>query len=130
MHKLKQLSILIFTIILFSSCEKETYLVYYIDNQSSSVITVDGSDIIHSSDINQTINPNEKKDVATWSKRGKQTDYFEPTSIFGNDLVITNASDDTLTKDSKLLANWTADVDDQRAVASHEYVLVITDADF
>jgi hypothetical protein len=130
MHKLKQLSILIFTIILFSSCEKETYLVYYIDNQSSSVITVNGSDIIHSSDINQTINPNEKKDVATWSKRGKQTDYFEPTSIFGNDLVITNASDDTLTKDYKLLANWTADVDDQRAVASHEYVLVITDADF
>lgn len=127
---MKQLSILIFTIILFSSCEKETYLVYYIDNQSSSVITVDGSDIIHSSYINQIINPNEKKDVATWSKLGKQTDYFEPTSIFGNDLVITNASDDTLTKDYKLLANWTADVDDQRAVASHEYVLVITDADF
>lgn len=128
--KMKQLSILLFAIIFFSSCEKETYLDYYIDNQSSSFITVDGSDIIHSSDIDQIINPNEKKDVATWSKRGKQTDYFEPTSMFGNDLVITNASGDTLTKDYTLLSNWTADVDDQRAVASHEYVLVITDADF
>lgn len=127
---MKQVSILIFTLFILSSCEKETYLDYYIDNQSSSVITVDGSDIIHSSDIDQTINPNEKKDVATWSKRGKQTDYFEPTSIFGNNLVITNASGDTLTKDYKLLSNWITKVDEKRAVASHEYILVITDADF
>ena len=127
---MKQVSILFLAIILLSSCEKETYLDYYIDNQSSSVIAVDGSNIIHSTDIDQTINPNEKKDVATWSKRGKQTDYFEPTAMFGNDLIITNALGDTLTKDYKLLSNWTTDVDDQRAVASHEYILVITDADF
>lgn len=127
---MKQVSILFLAVILLSSCEKETYLEYYIDNQSSSVITVDGSDIIHSTDIDQTINPNEKKDVATWSKRGKQTDFFEPTAMFGSDLVITNASGDTLTKDYKLLSNWTSDLDDQRTVASHEYILVITDADF
>ena len=76
------------------------------------------------------INPSEKKDVAAWSKRGKETDYFEPTSMFGNDLLITNATGDTLTKDYKLLSNWTSDVDYQRALASHEYVLVITDTDF
>ncbi|MDP4630196.1 MAG: hypothetical protein NWS89_03560, partial [Flavobacteriales bacterium] len=99
---MKQVSILFLAVILLSSCEKETYLEYYIDNQSSSVITVDGSDIIHSTDIDQTINPNEKKDVAAWSKRGKQTDFFEPTAMFGSDLVITNASGDTLTKDYKL----------------------------
>lgn len=127
---MKQISILFLAVILLSSCEKETYLDYYIDNQSSSVITVDGSDIIHSTDIDQTINPNEKKDVASWSKRGKQTDFFEPTDMFGSNLVITNASGDTLTKDYKLLSNWTSDLDDQRTVASHEYILVITDADF
>ena len=71
-----------------------------------------------------------KKDVAVWSKRGKQTDFFEPTSMFGNDLIITNASGDTFAKDYKLLSNWTSDVDDQRTVANHEYILVITDADF
>lgn len=127
---MKQLSILFLAVILLSSCEKETYLDYYIDNQSSSVITIDGSDIIHSTDIDQTINPNKKKDVAAWSKRGKQTDFFEPTAMFGSDLVITNASGDTLTKDYKLLSNWNSDVDDQRTVASHEYILVITDSDF
>ncbi|MBD77650.1 MAG: hypothetical protein CL840_01760 [Crocinitomicaceae bacterium] len=127
---MKRLPILFLAVIFFSSCEKETYLDYYIDNQSSSVITVDGSDIINSTDIDQTINQNEKKDVAAWSKRGKETDYFDPTTMFGNDLVITNASGDTLTKNYKLLSNWTSDVDDQRTVASHEYVLVITDADF
>ena len=127
---MKQLSFLFLSVIFLSSCEKETYVDYYIDNQSSSAIIVDGSDIIHSTDIDQTIEPNVKKDVAAWSKRGKQTDFFEPTAMFGNDLVITNASGDTLTKDYKLLSNWTSDVDDQRAVASHEYILVITDADF
>ena len=127
---MKQVSILFLAVVLLSSCEKETYLDYYIDNQSSSVITVDGSDIIHSTDIDQTINQNLKKDVSAWSKRGKQTDFFEPTAMFGSDLVITNVSGDTLTKDYKLLSNWTSDVDDQRTVASHEYILVITDADF
>ena len=127
---MKQVSILFLAVILLSSCEKETFVDYYVDNQSSSVISVDGTNIIASSDIDKTINPNERKDVATWSKFGKETDYFEPSSMFGNDLVITNASGDTLTKDYKLLSNWTSDVDDQRTVASHEYILVITDADF
>lgn len=127
---MSQVSILIFTLFFLSSCEKETYLDYYIDNQSSSVITVDGSNVIYSTNIDQTINPNEKKDIASWSKLGKQTDFFEPTAMFGNDLIITNTSGDTLTKDYKLLSNWTSDIDDQRAVASHQYILVITDADF
>ena len=127
---MKQVSILFLAVILLISCEKVTFVDYYVDNQSSSVISVDGTNIIASSDIDKTINPNERKDVATWSKFGKETDYFEPSSMFGNDLVITNASGDTLTKDYKLLSNWTSDVDDQRTVASHEYILVITDADF
>ncbi len=127
---MRQVSILIFALFFLSSCEKETFVDYYIDNQSSSVISVDGTNIIASSDIDKTINPNEKKDVAFWSKRGKQTDFFEPTSMFGNDLIITNNSVDTLAKDYKLLSNWTSDVDDQRTVANHKYILVITDADF
>ena len=127
---MRQVSILIFTLFFLSSCEKETFVDYYIDNQSSSVITVDGTNIIASSDIDKTINPNEKKDVAVWSKLGKQTDFFEPTSMFGNDLIVTNTSGDTLAKDYKLLSNWTSDVDDQRTVANHENILVITDADF
>ena len=127
---MRQVSILIFALFFLSSCEKETFVDYYIDNQSSSVISVDGTNIIASSDIDKTINPNEKKDVAFWSKRGKQTDFFEPTSMFGNDLIITNNSVDTLAKDYKLLSNWTSDVDDQRTVANHECILVITDADF
>lgn len=127
---MRQVSILIFALFFFSSCEKETFVDYYVDNQSSSVVSVDGTNIIASSDIDKTINPNERKDVATWSKRGKETDYFEPTSMFGNDMVITNAAGDTLTKDYKVLSNWSSDVDDQRTSASHEYILVITDADF
>ena len=127
---MRKVSILIFALFFISSCEKETVLDYFIDNQSSSVISIDGTNIIASSDIDKTINPNEKKDVAVWSKRGKQTDFFEPTSMFGNDLIITNTSGDTLAKDYKLLSNWTSDVDDQRTVANHEYILVITDADF
>ena len=127
---MRQMSFFIFSLFLLSSCEKETIVDYYIDNQSSSVISVDGTNIITSSNISKTIDPNEKRDIADWTKRGKTTDLFEPTSMFGNDLVITNASGDTLKKDHKLLSNWTFNVDDQRTVADHDYILVITDADF
>ena len=121
---------ILLSILFFSSCEKETYVDYYIENQSSSVIIVGGSDIIHSTDIARTINPNENRNIATWSKRGIQTDLFEPTAIFGNGLVITNALEDTILKDYKILANWTSDVDDNRNVAEHKYVLVVSDSDF
>jgi hypothetical protein len=127
---MRQVSVLIFALFFFSSCEKETFVNYYIDNQSSSVISVDGTNIIATSDINKTINSNEKKDLAVWSKRGKQTEYFEPTAMFGIDLIIKNASGDPLAKDYKLLSNWSSDVDEQRTVANHEYILVITDTDF
>lgn len=127
---MKQVSILFLTMIFLCSCEKVTYVDYYIDNQTSSVIEVEGLNIIATSEIEKTINPSEKKDVAAWSKRGKETDYFEPTSMFGNILLITNAAGDSLKKDYKLLSNWTSDISNQRAVASHEYVLIITDADF
>lgn len=127
---MRKLSIFILGLLFFSSCEKETYVDYHIDNQSSGIIFVDGSNIIHSSDLDLTLNPNEKKDVASWSKLGKETDFFEPITMFGDDLVITNVSGDTIIKDYKMLSNWTSDVDDKRAVANHEYILVITDSDF
>ena len=121
---------ILLSILFFSSCEKETYVDYYIENQSSSVINVGGSDIIHSTEIARTINPNEDRNIATWSKRGIQTDLFEPTAIFGNSLVITSASGDTILKDYKILENWTSDVDDNRNVAEHKYFFVVKDSDF
>ena len=127
---MRQLLTLIVILFFASSCETATFVDYYIDNQSDSAITVKGTNIIASSEINMTINSNEREDIATWSKLGKETDYFEPTSMFGNDMVITNAVGDTLTKDYKVLSNWASNVDDQRTSASHEYVLVITDSDF
>lgn len=127
---MKRLSSLFVLIIFLSSCEKETTVDYLIDNQSSSAVRVSGENIIASSDIEKTINPGEIKDVAAWSKRGKETDFFEPTSMFGEDLLITNVAGDTLTKDYKLLSSWTSELDDQRTVAIHEYVLVILDSDF
>lgn len=41
-----------------------------------------------------------------------------------------DSTGDILTKDYQLLSNWTSDIDDNRAVANHEYILIITDADF
>ncbi|RFC55291.1 hypothetical protein [Brumimicrobium aurantiacum] len=126
----KQFPYLLLILFGFISCEKETQLDFFIENQSLSTINIEGTNIISSTDIDQTINQKVQKNVATWSKRGKQTDYFEPTAIFGNNLIITNATGDTLIKDYKLLSNWNASVDDQRTIASHEYVLVISDTDF
>ncbi len=113
-----------------TSCEKETFIDYYIDNQSSFPVIIDGTDIIHSTSLDQIIAVNEQRRIANWSKRGIQTDLFEPATMFGNDMVIANANGDTLRKDYKVLSNWQSSVDDQRKTASHEYILIITDADF
>lgn len=115
---------------MFFSCEKETHVKYFIHNQSSFTVQASGSDIIHSTEIDDSIGPNENKEVSGWSKRAKETDLFEPVSMFGNDLLITNEEGDTLTKDYRILSNWQSDVDNRRSVASHEYVLFITDSDF
>ncbi len=127
---LKQLCLLVFGLVLLSSCEKEAYIDYFIDNQSSVKITVNGNEIIHSTDIDEIIQANERKHISSWQKYGNETDWFEPTSIFGNDFIIANASGDTLIKDDKLLEHWSADVDNARAVATLEYVLLVTDSDF
>jgi hypothetical protein len=50
--------------------------------------------------------------------------------MFGEDLIITNSTGETLTKDYKLLSNWTSDIGDNRTVTNHEYILVITNSDF
>lgn len=126
----RQLAFLLLVTIFLSSCEKETYVYYYLDNQSSSEVVVDGYDIIHSVAVDHTIPLNEKRNITHWSKRGLQTEFFEPTIMFGNDLVITNSSGDTLQKDYKILSNWQSSVDDKRKTASHDYILVVTDADF
>jgi hypothetical protein len=113
-----------------SSCEKETFIDYYIDNQSSTSIYIDGTDVIHSVDIDHTISENEKMKITNWSKRGIQSELFEPTKMFGNDLLIINSNSDTLQKDYKLLSNWQYIVDDERKTVSHDYILLVTDADF
>ena len=114
----------------FCSCETNTYVDYYLDNQSSSAIFVSGKSIVHNNEVEKTILTFEKKSIASWGKFGKQTDLFEPSMFFGDDLIITNAQGDTLAKDYKLLDNWLSAVSEERAVANHHYTLVVTDLDF
>ena len=117
-------------LVLLSSCEKETYVEHFIENRSTSTITVNGTDIIHASGVDHAIPAGQKVAISSWTKRGKQTDLFPPTMMFGDDMIVTNASGDTLTKDYTNLSNWSADVEDKRATASHDYVLIISDNDF
>ena len=101
-YKLEKTAFLLITLFTLSSCEKETFVDYYIDNQSSTEINVDATNIISSSTIDHVVLPNEKKEVSSWSKRGKETEFFEPITMFCDDLIITNASGDTLIKDYKV----------------------------
>ena len=126
-------SLLVYSVLLLivsSGCETETTVSYYLNNLSSSAIKVEGSNIIYATTINQIISPNEKKDIGAWSKFGSQTTFFEPITLFGDDLVITNVAGDTLVKEYRKLSNWTAEIAETRFEAAHEYTLVITDADF
>ena len=127
---MKNALILVMGLVLLSSCEKETYVEHFIENRSTSTITVNGTDIIDASGVDHTIPAGQKVAISSWAKRGKQTDLFPPTMMFGDDMIITNASGDTLTKDYTVLSNWSSDVEDKRATARHDYVLIISDNDF
>lgn len=125
-----RLIFLLTILVCFNSCETNTYIDYYLNNQSSSTIFVSGKSTINNTEIEKTILTFERKSIANWSKFGKQTDLFEPFAFFGNDLMITNTAGDTLVKDYKLISNWISEIDENRSVAVHDYTLVVTDLDF
>ena len=127
---MKKIFFLLAILFAFSSCETETFVDYFIDNQSSSELTITGSNIISATAITSSVSAGEEKEVSSWSKLGKQTDLFEPVTMFGEDLIITNSAGDTLTKDYRVLSNWISDIDNKKSVASHKYTLLITDTDF
>lgn len=124
------ISVLLLVFFTFCSCEKVTYVYYFLYNQSSTEVVINGSDYIHSIGLNQIIPINEKTLITHWSKRGIQKDLFEPSLIFGQDLLITNSLGDTLQKDYKSLSNWQSSVSDKGKTASHNYILVVMDSDF
>lgn len=130
MQKLTNLIFLISGLALFSSCEKETVFSYHLDNQSSYKVFIQGKDVIHSLPINDSINTDAKKEVVSWSKRGKQTEILQPKMILGSDLIIANTLGDTLTKNYRIFDNWTYEINDNRSVAVHKYILTITNEDF
>lgn len=128
---LMRFHILLITLLIgCASCETETYVDYFIDNQSSTTITVEGSNIISSIGISEAIASGERKIIASWSKLGKSKEIFEPESMFGTDLIITNSEGDTLLKDFKELDSWVVKVNEERWTATHDYTLEIMDTDF
>ncbi len=127
---MKILLISVLSLLLFSGCETATDVYYNVQNESAQTLLVTGNDIIHSIEIRDTLYSNTEKSIANWSKRGKETDYFEPVSIFGQSLLIRNILGDTLKKDVKLLSTWSASVEENGRTAVHQYVLQLTDSDF
>lgn len=112
------------------SCEKSTTVRFQIRNISSSPIIVSGHDLIHNWDIQDTILVGEEKNISMWSKFGKELNYFLPVTFFGNDLLVFNFQGDTLKKDYKALENWDVNIDEERNVATHNYILEIKTIDF
>ena len=123
---MKYITFVLLLIGALTSCEKETYYEYFIENKSSSDITISGSDIL----IVNSISSNGISKITVFSHRAKNTDLMEPSTIFGQNMIITNSSGDTLKKDYKILSNWSSNVDSNRATASHKYTLSIVDSDF
>ncbi|MCB0835377.1 MAG: hypothetical protein KDD63_11575 [Bacteroidetes bacterium] len=117
---------------LVSSCfsEYRTFIDYSIQNNSTSVITLSGSEIIHARNLDQTINPGDKVVLTEWTRMGRSIGQIEPSLIFGEDLVILNATGDTLKKDFHDGKNWVQDLSTTRETATHKYEFEILDRDF
>ena len=128
--KLKVFYTLIILLSLLTSCEKTTSFSYEMVNQSASTIYLNGTNIISNFPINDSISPGQSKEVAVWSKFGKQTELLNPQAIFGTSFVVTNTDGDTLQKDINSISNWNAVIDEARAVAIHKYSFEINEIDF
>ncbi len=122
---------LVAALIGLASCEKETSVGYIINNNSSTEIYVNGMNVIYSEPVSYTVPAMGGSEIlARWSKTGKETSPQDPAMIFGNSLLITNTSGDTLIPDPALVASWTSDVQETSGTAAHTYVLNVTDVDF
>lgn len=128
--KIKGFYIFVILFSLLTSCEKTTSFSYEMVNQSASKIYLNGTNIITNLPINDSISPGQSKQVAIWSKFGKQTELLNPQAIFGTSFVVTNTNGDTLQKDINSLSNWNAVIDEARAVAIHKYSFEINEIDF
>jgi hypothetical protein len=127
MHKI---ILILSSVFLLVACEKNTYVYFQFKNVSDSPIVVNGHDLVHNWAIQDTILVGEEKNIAMWSKFGKDLTYFSPVDFFGDDLLVVNAQGDTLKKDYKDFNNWQPTIDEDRAVATHNYLFEIQEADF
>jgi len=116
-------------LLLLSSCESETDVTYYVENRSSQTVNLSGRDLIHSSDVSETIASSETVAFMNWSKLGKDATIFEPADVF-SDLRIVNEGGDTANTNFQDLNQWEVNVEESRFMAIHQYTWVITDADF
>lgn len=111
------------------SCEKNTYVEYVIDNQSSGSIIVEGYNLEAALPINTEIFSDDNSQIAIWSERKLISDALDPVVTLGTDLVITK-NGVTTTVDYTQLSNWTVDIQEEKRTANHVYTLVLTNNDF
>ena len=115
-----------------TSCFQEirTFIDYSVQNNSSTPISIIGSDNIHAKNLNQLIIPGQKMTVTTWTRMGRSIEFFEPEIIFSDTLLILNANGDTLKKDFWKKKNWEQDISTTRETATHKYIFEVQDKDF
>lgn len=124
-------TIFLFTFLLiFSSCESETWYEYNVVNACSDDITVKGTNVIQNHTFNESVLTNDTALLAIYSIRGKQTDLQSAYAVFNDSLVITNASGDSLKLDFRLIENWEEELELFPYLAIHRYHLNVTDDDF
>lgn len=112
------------------ACEKATFVQYQVRNNAATPIIISGDDIIHAWPVSDTISPGTTSEIGSWSKRGITKDLMPATQQFGQSLQIRRINGDTATINWTDPQQWLQDLDDNRSVVTHTYLLIITEADF
>lgn len=128
--QLKPLVALFFSAFTIVSCEKETYVTYFVKNEASERIYLNFESLVHGNAMKDTIDVNETKVIVGWKHFGKDTGVIDPASMFGDNFNAIIESGTEL-KSEVLSANrWSAKIENHRAVADHNYTLTLSDSDF
>jgi hypothetical protein len=99
-------------------------------NQSSTRITITGTDIFYSIPLSFQIDPGQSVMLSEWSRWGIITEPIDPKVLFGADLMITSASGDSTSKNYRTLDSWFYTIRDNGGTADHRYVFNLVDSDF
>ncbi|SFT44455.1 hypothetical protein SAMN05216474_0604 [Lishizhenia tianjinensis] len=114
----------------FASCKDEMNIDYVIENASQESIFVKGEDQLKGESIDVEIGANQDMVIANYYDKDKEVTAYEPKVVLGCEMIVTNASGDTMTTLYTDESIWQKTKSKDGDDTDITYSLFLTESDF